>query len=120
MEKKIKALKQRIRSRIANLTDSQKLIANFIVENPQKFALSSVRELEQELNVSKSTIVRLAQALGYNGWTNAGCLPPSRSEHLRASSVSILCPRSHTGHRLPAIDFRGIRQQPAGDAVPGR
>ncbi len=68
MEKKIKALKQRIRSRISSLTDSQKLIANFIVENPQKFALSSVRELEQELNVSKSTIVRLAQALGYNGF----------------------------------------------------
>jgi len=38
------------------------------VENPQKFALFSVRELEKELKISKSTIVRLAQVLGYNGF----------------------------------------------------
>jgi len=38
------------------------------VENPQKFALFSVRELEKELKISKSTIVRLAQVLGYDGF----------------------------------------------------
>jgi DNA-binding MurR/RpiR family transcriptional regulator len=38
------------------------------VENPQKFALCSIRELEGELKISKSTIVRLAQTLGYKGF----------------------------------------------------
>lgn len=61
-------LKQRIKSQIPHLTESQKAIANYIVENPQRFALSSVRELEKELKTSKSTIVRLAQTLGYNGF----------------------------------------------------
>jgi DNA-binding MurR/RpiR family transcriptional regulator len=61
-------LKKRIKNKIPHLSDSQKMIANYIVENPQKFAISSIRELEEELNTSKSTIVRLAQTLGYNGF----------------------------------------------------
>ncbi|MFQ5637628.1 MAG: MurR/RpiR family transcriptional regulator [bacterium] len=68
MKSDIKELRERIKQKIPYLTESQKIIANYIVENPQKFALSSVRELENELRTSKSTIVRLAQALGYNGF----------------------------------------------------
>lgn len=68
MQDNMRDLKKRIKSKIPHLTESQKVIANYLVEKPQKFALSSVRELEKELNKSKSTIVRLAQALGYNGF----------------------------------------------------
>ena len=68
MQEKINDLKERIKYKIPYLTESQKIIANFIVENPEKFSLSSVRELEKELKISKSTIVRLAQMLGYNGF----------------------------------------------------
>lgn len=68
MQNNLKKLKQRIKFKIPNLTESQKIVANYIVENPQKFALCSIRELEKELNTSKSTIVRLAQALGYDGF----------------------------------------------------
>lgn len=68
MQQSLDELKKRIRIQIPNLTESQKVIANFIVENTEKFALSSIRELEIELNTSKSTIVRLAQQLGYNGF----------------------------------------------------
>jgi len=69
MQGEINDLKKRIKYKIPNLTESQKVIANYIVENPQKFALCSVRELEKELKISKSTIVRLAQALGYDGFS---------------------------------------------------
>ncbi len=68
MQKNLQDLKKRIKHKIPHLTESQKIVANYIVENPQKFALSSVRELEIELKTSKSTIVRLAQALDYNGF----------------------------------------------------
>jgi len=68
MQDKINDLKKRIKYKIPNLTESQKAVANYIVENPQKFALCSVRELEKELKISKSTIVRSAQALGYDGF----------------------------------------------------
>ena len=64
----INELKKRIKYRIPHLTESQKIVANYIVENPQKFALSSIRDLEKELKTSKATIVRLAQALHYDGF----------------------------------------------------
>jgi len=68
MEQDLQELKKRIVAKIPNLTESQKVIANYIVDNTQTFALSSIRELEKELNTSKSTIVRLAQVLGYKGF----------------------------------------------------
>ncbi|MBE0430040.1 MAG: MurR/RpiR family transcriptional regulator [Thermoleophilia bacterium] len=67
MEDTINDLRRRIKYKIAYLTESQKVIANYILENPQKFVLCSVRSLEDELKISKSTIVRSAQALGYKG-----------------------------------------------------
>lgn len=68
MEDNIDEIKKRIKFKLPNLTESQKVVANYIVENPQRFALFSVRELEKELKISKSTIVRLVQALGYEGY----------------------------------------------------
>lgn len=68
MRDKFEDLKSRIQDRIPKLSDSQKIIADYIVENPETFALSSIRELEKELKTSKSTIVRLAQSLGYDGF----------------------------------------------------
>ncbi|RMF56994.1 MAG: MurR/RpiR family transcriptional regulator [Calditrichaeota bacterium] len=96
MEKKLATLKQRIHSRLGELTDSQKLVANYIVENPQRFALSSVRDLEKELQVSKSTIVRLAQALGYDGF-----------HHMRSEFLRVI------RHELDPIKrFRTLYSQP--------
>lgn len=68
MEQDLQDLKKRIVEKIPTLSESQKVIADYIVENTHKFALSSIRELEKELNTSKSTIVRLAQVLGYKGF----------------------------------------------------
>ena len=67
MDKNFNKIKQLITSNINKFSDKQKKIANYIIENPQKFALKSIQELETELNISKSTIVRLAQTLGYSG-----------------------------------------------------
>ncbi|NQV14270.1 MurR/RpiR family transcriptional regulator [bacterium] len=61
-------VKARIKNKLPDLTHSQKLIANYLIENPEIFALSSIRDLESTLNTSKTTIVRLAQTLGYSGF----------------------------------------------------
>ncbi len=65
---KIEAIKLQIKEKLPYLTRSQKLIADYMIEHPQKFALCSLQQLENELKVSKSTIVRLAQSLGYEGF----------------------------------------------------
>lgn len=68
MQNTLTELKTRIRYKIPYLTEPQKEIANYIIENMQKVGLSSIRELEAELKASKSTIVRLAQLLGFGGF----------------------------------------------------
>ncbi|MBN1274555.1 MAG: MurR/RpiR family transcriptional regulator [Candidatus Aminicenantes bacterium] len=68
MKSNLKTLRDRIKNKLPELTHSQKLIVNYFLESPEKIALSSLRELERELKVSKSTIVRLTQALGYKGF----------------------------------------------------
>lgn len=68
MDNYVNDLKRRIKNTLADLTENQKRIAIAILENPQKFALSSIRQLEEELNTSKATIVRFTQALGYEGF----------------------------------------------------
>lgn len=78
MKNNVEELKQRIRKNLPGFTQSQKMIADFIVENPQVFALSSVRDLESRLKTSKATIVRLAQTLGYSGFQEL------KSEFLRS------------------------------------
>ena len=57
-----------IREHIPHLSKSQKAVADFIVANPERFALSSIRQLEKDLGTSKSSIVRVAQTLGYDGF----------------------------------------------------
>lgn len=70
MDPVLDEINKRIIDKLPHLTESQKTIANFIIENPRKFALHSVRELEGKLQLSKSTIVRFAQALGYDGFVD--------------------------------------------------
>ncbi|MCX7975223.1 MAG: MurR/RpiR family transcriptional regulator [Candidatus Aminicenantes bacterium] len=65
---KIEEIRRQIKEKLPSLTRSQKIIADYMIEHPQKFALSSLQQLENELKVSKSTIVRMAQFLGYDGF----------------------------------------------------
>lgn len=68
MNEHIQFIKARIKESLSKLSDNQKIIANYIIENPEIIALSSIRDLESTLGTSKTTIVRLTQALGYSGF----------------------------------------------------
>ena len=57
-----------LRGRYDELTDSQKRIAETIVEDPQFVAFATVDKFAGRLNVSPSTIVRFAYRLGLAGY----------------------------------------------------
>jgi DNA-binding MurR/RpiR family transcriptional regulator len=57
-----------LRERYDELTDSQKRIAETIVEDPQFVAFATVDKFAGRLNVSPSTIVRFAYRLGLSGY----------------------------------------------------
>jgi DNA-binding MurR/RpiR family transcriptional regulator len=68
METRFDDFRRRLEKKVGELTKGQKAVANFILAKPEKFALSSIREVEDELRTSKATVVRLAQTLGYKGF----------------------------------------------------
>lgn len=50
------------------LSKGQKLIAEFIINNYDKAAFMTAASLGETVNVSKSTVVRFANTLGYKGY----------------------------------------------------
>jgi DNA-binding MurR/RpiR family transcriptional regulator len=62
-----------LRSRIANLVDvlspKQKKIARFILDNPDFTSYASASELGEKNNTTAATVVRFAQILGYEGFS---------------------------------------------------
>jgi DNA-binding MurR/RpiR family transcriptional regulator len=64
----------KIASSFADLPRGQRQVARFIIDNEQFVAFASTAEVAEETGVSAATVVRLCQALGYEGYP-----------HLRAS-----------------------------------
>jgi len=59
---------EELRHRFDRLTQSQKRIAEYIVEHSQAVAFSTVDQMAAQLNVNPSTIVRFTYRLGLNGF----------------------------------------------------
>ena len=57
-----------LRRRYDRLTQSQKRIAEYIVEHSQTVAFSTVDQMAAQLDVNPSTIVRFTYRLGLNGF----------------------------------------------------
>ncbi|HHV79211.1 MAG TPA: MurR/RpiR family transcriptional regulator [Firmicutes bacterium] len=58
----------RLEEAIKGLGKKQRKMGDYIIQNYRRVAFMSAQELARELNVSPSTIVRLAQKLGYQGY----------------------------------------------------
>ena len=57
-----------LRNEYLNLTPSQKRLADYIFQNPYEVAWMSSAQVALELNISEATVVRFAQALGFEGY----------------------------------------------------
>lgn len=68
MSGEYKDLLNRIQSRFKKLSKGQKRIADYILNNYDKVAFMTAASLGQAVDVSESTVVRFANALGYGGY----------------------------------------------------
>jgi DNA-binding MurR/RpiR family transcriptional regulator len=59
---------EELRRRYDHLTDSQKRIAQYIVENSQTVAFSTIDQMAEQLDINASTIVRFTYRLGLKGF----------------------------------------------------
>lgn len=58
-----------IKENLPNFTKSQKIVAAMILEDPMAMAFSSIEQFSKQSRVSTATIVRFANALGLNGYS---------------------------------------------------
>lgn len=68
MNKEYKDLLNRIQSKFNKLSKGQKRIADYILNNYDKVAFMTASSLGNSVEVSESTVVRFANALGYGGY----------------------------------------------------
>ncbi|MEZ2696926.1 MurR/RpiR family transcriptional regulator [Hafnia alvei] len=61
---------QRITLNKDAFTPGERIIADYILANPDKLKQCSSQELASILNISQSSIVKFAQRLGFKGFTN--------------------------------------------------
>lgn len=65
-----KSIRMRIRSIYATLSDKERIMAEFILEYPDKIIHSTINEIAEELKVADSTVFRFCKKMGYKGFQN--------------------------------------------------
>ncbi|PKG25585.1 MurR/RpiR family transcriptional regulator [Niallia nealsonii] len=58
----------KIRSYYARLSEKEKKIANYILDNPEKIIHSTINELAEDLNVADATVFRFCKRIGFKGY----------------------------------------------------
>jgi DNA-binding MurR/RpiR family transcriptional regulator len=64
----LKKINQQIKQQYNELSQSLKLVANFIIENPKHIALYPAKEVGKLTDTSETTVIRCSNALGYSGY----------------------------------------------------
>ncbi len=63
-------LEQRVQNALSSFSPKQKRLARFILDNRYFVSVASAHDVGEKVGVSAATVVRLAQRLGYNGFTD--------------------------------------------------
>ncbi|OJF94735.1 MurR/RpiR family transcriptional regulator [Alkalibacterium sp. 20] len=63
-----KNTQMRIRALHATLSDKERLLADFILDHPEKIIHGTINEVAEELNLADSTVFRFCKKLGYKGF----------------------------------------------------
>lgn len=77
----------RIENSIPNLSKSERVVAKYIVENPEQVVYLSVAALADNCGVSDPTVVRMCQKLGFSGYQSlklamaAAVVSPTQTVH---------------------------------------
>ncbi|WML43159.1 MurR/RpiR family transcriptional regulator [Neobacillus sp. PS3-40] len=58
----------KIRSYYARLSEKEKKIANYILDNPDKIIHCTINEVAEDLNVADATVFRFCKRLGFKGY----------------------------------------------------
>lgn len=60
---------QTIGQKYESMTEIEKKIYKYIMDNPLAFSLKSISEVAEDLNISKTSLMRFAKGLGFQGYS---------------------------------------------------
>lgn len=63
-------LSEIIKNNFDSLSESQKRVAKYIIELPEEVTFKTASQIGNKVDVSESTVIRLAHSLGLNGYTH--------------------------------------------------
>jgi DNA-binding MurR/RpiR family transcriptional regulator len=69
-DESIERVLQTMRARFKDMSESQRLLAHYILENPYDIAFTSAAKVGGELGISSATVVRFAGFLGLDGYAD--------------------------------------------------
>jgi DNA-binding MurR/RpiR family transcriptional regulator len=84
---------ERLAAKYAQLTPSQRLVAEIIIREPARLAFLSSEEVASQAQVSDTTVVRLATRLGYRGYSDL-------QRALQTAITQEMFPRDHLRRTL--------------------
>jgi DNA-binding MurR/RpiR family transcriptional regulator len=89
---------QAIRDRYQSLSDSHKLVADYVLDNLEAAALLSVNDLAGKIGTSDATLIRFAKEVGYGGYKE---MREHLADYIRkiiyAQKPSLHGPKAHSG-----------------------
>ena len=102
------ALVVKIENAIPGLSKSERIVASYIVENPEQVVYLSVAALADNCGVSDPTVVRMCQKLGFSGY-----------QSLKLAMAAALVSPSQTVHEAVTVndDIRAVTEKVFQSAV---
>lgn len=95
-ETKPPTLQERVATRLADLTATERKVAEYLSAHPQEAAFSSAEELGRATGTSDASVVRTAKALGYDGL-------PGLKRSLQGHLQTLLTPANRLSASLESV-----------------
>ncbi|PIE32480.1 hypothetical protein CSA56_15425 [candidate division KSB3 bacterium] len=100
-------LLEKLRLRYSEMTEGEKLIYNLMTKNVKEFSLKPIGAVAEELQISKTTLMRFAKSSGFNGY--AEFKQALQEEELLDSSPAVKLKKFMNNHVI--LTAEKIRQQ---------
>lgn len=104
----------KLQHKVAGLTEAQRRIADYIVQNPMEVAFLTVDKLASKVGTSTATIMRFSAAVGYSGFSELQKELQSNMKHKAAPQTRLEANLKHSNkskllHNHVELQFQNIQ-----------
>lgn len=97
----VESIRQRIAATLNDLSKRERRVAEYVLSNPAAVLFATVAEVAQRAGVVPATVVRFAQSLGFNGYTEF-------RDALRADAPFLRSPLERLDEEVAGVAATGV------------